>query len=385
MATRIATGLATSDDGVDAFAEAAGRAALGLGGAPVDLAMVFAGAANLDHTEEGLALVGERLGSKALVGCGAQGVVGGGRELEEGGVAVWAASLDRGHVETFHMHALRAGDRLAVAGVPDLDAADAVILLVDPYTFPVEPLLAQLGTDHPGLPVIGGFSSAGGGPGLAVLMHDGEVAHEGAVGVTLSGVDVRPCVSQGARPIGPEMVITAAEGNEIHELASKPALERIKEAIAELGPYEKLLAAQGLLVGIVIDENQPEYERGDFLIRGLVGVDDDAGSITVGERVRVGQTVRLQVRDGDSADEDLREALERKRDELPGPPAGSLIFTCNGRGSHMFGAPDHDAAALDQAFAGAPAAGFFCAGEIGPVGDRNFLHGFTATVAVFPV
>jgi small ligand-binding sensory domain FIST len=384
VATRIATGLATRDDGVDAFAEAAGRAALELGGAPVDLAMVFAGAANLDHAEEGLALVGERLRSKALVGCGAQGVVGSGRELEEGGVSVWAASLDEGTAETFHMQALRAGDQLAVAGVPDLDAADAVIMLVDPYTFPVEPLLAQLSTEHPGLPILGGFSSAGGGPGLAVLMHDGEVEHEGAVGVALAGVDVRPCVSQGARPIGPEMVITAAEANEIHELASKPALERIKEAIGELGPHEKMLAAQGLLVGIVIDENQPEYRRGDFLIRGLVGVDEEAGSITVGDRVRVGQTVRLQVRDGDSADEDLREALDRKRQELPGPPAGALLFTCNGRGSHMFGRPDHDAVALDEAFAGAPAAGFFCAGEIGPVGDRNFLHGFTATVAVFP-
>jgi small ligand-binding sensory domain FIST len=383
VATRIATGLATRDDGVDAFAEAAGRAALELGGAPVDLAMVFAGAANLDHVEEGLALVSERLGSKALVGCGAQGVVGSGRELEDGGVAVWAASLEEGRAETFHMQALRAGEQVAVAGVPDLDAADAVIMLVDPYTFPVEPLLAQIGTDHPGLPIIGGFASAGGGPGLAVLMHDGEVAHEGAVGVALAGVDVVPCVSQGARPIGPEMVITAADANEIHELASKPALERIKEAIGELGPYEKLLAARGLLVGIVIDENQPEYERGDFLIRGLVGVDEEAGSITVGERVRVGQTVRLQVRDGDSADEDLREALSRKRKELTGPPAGALLFTCNGRGSHMFGRPDHDAEALAEAFAGAPAAGFFCAGEIGPVGDRNFLHGFTATMAVF--
>jgi small ligand-binding sensory domain FIST len=384
VATRIVTGLAERDDGVDAFAEAAGRAALALGGAPVDLAMVFAGAANLDHADEGLALVEERLSAKALVGCGAQGVVGSGRELEAGGVAVWAASLDSGRAETFHMQALRSGDQLAVSGVPDLDAADAVIMLVDPYTFPVEPLLAQLGTDHPGLPVIGGFASAGGGPGLAVLMHDGEVERQGAVGVALAGVDVRPCVSQGARPIGPEMVITAAEGNEVQELASKPALERIKEAIADLSPYEKLLAAQGLLVGIVIDENQPEYGRGAFLVRGLVGVDEEGGTITVGEKVRVGQTVRLHVRDGDSADEDLRDALERQRRELPGPPAGALIFTCNGRGSHMFGAPDHDAAALDEAFAGAPAAGFFCAGEIGPVGDRNFLHGFTATVAVFP-
>jgi len=179
------------------------------------------------------------------------------------------------------------------------------------------------------------------------------------------------------------MVITAAEGNVVHELASRPALERLKEAIVELDMSERALAAQGLLLGIVINENQPEYERGDFLVRGLLSVDDSSGSITVGEQVRVGQTVRMHVRDGQSADEDLRETLDRELRDLSGPPAGALVFTCNGRGSHMFGGPDHDAAAVDAALHGAPAAGFFCAGEIGPVGDRNFLHGFTATVAVF--
>ena len=385
VSTRIATGLATDDSGVDAFAEAAARAALGMGGAPVDLAVVFAGAPNLTHAEEGLVAVRERLGDTALVGCGAQGVVGAGRELEEGGVVVWAASLPGAEVETFSMEAMSAAGSIAVSGMPDLDdATDAVILLVDPYTFPVEPLLAQIGADHAGLPVLGGLSSAGGGPGAAVLLHDQEVAARGAVGVALSRVDVRSCVSQGARPIGPEMVITAAEGNVVHELASKPALERLKEAIAGLDPHERLLAAHGLLLGIVIDENQPEYARGDFLIRGLIGVDEESGAITVGERVRVGQTVRMQVRDAQSADEDLRETLDRQLRDLPGPPAGALLFTCNGRGSHMFGAPDHDAAALEAAFGGAPAAGFFCAGEIGPVGNRNFVHGFTATLAVFP-
>jgi small ligand-binding sensory domain FIST len=179
------------------------------------------------------------------------------------------------------------------------------------------------------------------------------------------------------------MVITAGEGNVVEELASRPALERIKEAIGELDPDERALAAQGLLLGIVIDPNQPEYERGDFLIRGLLDVDDEDGTVTVGEQIRVGQTVRLQVRDGDSADEDLREVLDRQLRDLRHPPAGSLLFTCNGRGAGMFGVQDHDASAVDYAFAGAPAAGFFCAGEIGPVGARNFVHGFTATMAVF--
>ena len=381
---RIATGLASEDSGVDSFAEAAARAALGMGGAPVDLAVVFAGAPNLAHAEEGLAAVRDRLGDTALVGCGAQGVVGGGRELERGGVVVWAASLPGAEVETFHLEAVPAGASIAVSGMPSLhESTDAVILLVDPYTFPVEPLLARIGADHPGLPVLGGLSSAGGGPGAGVLLRGEQVAGRGAVGVALSGVDVRSCVSQGARPLGPEMVITAADGNVVHELASKPALERLKEAIGALDPYERLLAARGLLLGIVIDENQPEYERGDFLIRGLIGVDEESGAITVGERVRVGQTVRMHVRDAASADEDFKDTLDRLLRQLASPPAGALLFTCNGRGSHMFGQPDHDASALATAFGGAPAAGFFCAGEIGPVGERNFVHGFTATVAVF--
>jgi small ligand-binding sensory domain FIST len=377
-------GLASDDAGVDAFAEAAGRAAMALGGAPADLVFVFAGAPNLDWAAEGLAHVHERLGPRALVGCGAQGVVGAGRELEQGGVAIWAASMPEAELETFHLETLTAGDSLAVAGMPDLDGTDVAFMLVDPYSFPAEPLLDQIAEDQPGLPVLGGLASAGDGAGSTLLMCDGEVVSEGAVGVTLAGVDVRTCVSQGARPIGPEMAITAADANVIHELASKPALERLKSAIGELDPEERELAGSGLLIGIVIDENRPEYLRGDFLVRGLLGADEESGSIAVGERVRVGQTVRMQVRDGDSADEDLREVLGQLTGELAGPPAGALIFTCNGRGSHMFEVPDHDAAALDQALGGAPVAGFFCAGEIGPVGTRSFVHGFTATMAVFP-
>ena len=384
MPPRIGTGLASEDAGLDSFAEAAGRAALALGGAPADLVFVFAGAANLEHAEDGLELVHARLVPRALVGCGAQGVVGGGREVEQGGVAVWAASMPDAELETFHLETLETGDAVAVAGMPDLDGLEAAFMLVDPYSFPTEPLLDQIAEDHPGLPVLGGLASAGGGPGSAMLFRDNEVVSEGAVGVTVAGVDVLPVVSQGARPIGPEMAITSAEANVIHELASRPALERLKTAITELEPTERALAAAGLLIGIVIDENRPEYERGDFLVRGLLGADEESGSIAVGERVRVGQTVRLQVRDAGSADEDLRETLERVSGGLPEPPAGALLFTCNGRGSQMFTVPDHDAAAVEQALGGAPAAGFFCAGEIGPVGTRSFVHGFTATMAVFP-
>jgi small ligand-binding sensory domain FIST len=179
------------------------------------------------------------------------------------------------------------------------------------------------------------------------------------------------------------MTITAARANVIEELASKPAVERLREAIAALEPDEQRLAAEGLMVGLVIDENQPEYERGDFLVRPLIGADPETGTLAIGEPVRVGQAVRMHVRDAASADEDLRRAL-RAQAEAFGPEgaAGALLFTCNGRGSHMFEVPDHDATAIEDTL-GIPAGGFFCAGEIGPVGGRNFLHGFTATIAVF--
>ena len=377
------TGLVESETGVDAFARAAARAAEALDGAPCDLALVFAGRDNVVHAEQGLAAVHERLEPRALAGCGAQGVVATGREIEAGGVVVLAAALGRGRANTFHLEAIPVGDRqLAITGVPDFESAGAIIMFVDPYTFPTEPLLAEMAGSAPGVPVVGGLAAAD--APAAALFHDADVAHMGAVGLALEGVDVHCCVSQGASPIGPEMVVTAAEENVIHELASKPALDRVMDAIAnELTAAEQALATQGLLIGIVIDENRPDYERGDVLGRALVGVDEKARTITVGERVRVGQTVRLHVRDAASADEDLRVALGQAARDLHGPAAGALLFTCNGRGSHMFGVPGHDAGALEHEIGPAPAAGFFCAGEIGPVGNRSFVHGFSTSIALF--
>ena len=194
-----------------------------------------------------------------------------------------------------------------------------------------------------------------------------------------------PCVSQGAAPFGREVTITSAEGNVIHELAGRPALETVERIIAELAPRERAIIAGGLLVGIVIDSGQPEYEQGDFLVRGVLGADPEAGSLVVGATVREGQVVRLHARDARSADADLRRALRLRTEAMNGrPPAGALLFSCNGRGQAMFGMPNHDAALVDSELQGAPAAGFFAAGEIGPVGGRSFLHGFTATLAVFP-
>jgi small ligand-binding sensory domain FIST len=384
MAVSIAVGVSDELDPVGAFSEAADAAARDLGGS-CDLALIFAGAPHLGHAKSILAEVHRRLEPASLIGCGAGGVVGGGREIEQGpGAVVWALSAPGALVATHHFEAEPSENRMALSGLPEGEAlGEALIVLADPYTFSAEALLGHLNESCPGLPVLGGLASAAAG-GSAALFRNGDLLHSGAVACSLGGIPLIPCVSQGATPVGPEMTITAARGNLVTELASQPAIARLRDAIGDLDPAQQQLAAQGLMLGLVIDENQPEYERGDFLVRPIIGADPDAGSLAIGERVRVGQTVRMHVRDGAIADQDLRDALRAGSQAAgSGGAAGALLFTCNGRGSHMFEVPDHDANALEDAL-GAPAGGFFCAGEIGPVGGRNFLHGFTATIALFP-
>jgi small ligand-binding sensory domain FIST len=387
---RAAVGASESFDTVEAAAEAADRARAALE-PPCDLALVFASGHHLGMAKWLLSEIHERLEPRTLIGCGAGGTVAEGSELEETpGVVVWAASMPRAELETMHVTAERDAEGFRLLGLPESLAGDgeapadeSLIALCDPFSFPAEELLSSLERSRPHLPILGGLASASFAGG-AVLLRDGDVHTDGAVAVRLRGVQVLPCVSQGAGPVGPEMTITRAEGNVIGELAGKPAMERLGEVIAALPERERELASSGVLIGLVIDENRPEYERGDFLARPIIGADRESGAIAIGERVRVGQTVRLQVRDAASADEDLRQALRGQAQALGSDgAAGALLFTCNGRGSHMFDLPDHDASALEDTL-GAPTAGFFCAGEIGPVGGRNFLHGFTATMAVFP-
>jgi small ligand-binding sensory domain FIST len=384
VAVRVSVGVSEEPDPAEAYERAANEAARGLQ-AGCDLALVFASGAHLLHAASGVETVRESLAPRALIGCGAGGVVGAGREIEAGsGAVVWALEAPGSRVGAHHLEGEPAGGPAAITGLPDPPRlGEAVIVFADPYTFSAEALLARLNRERPGMPVLGGLASATTQSGS--LLCDGEVHDSGAVIASLTGVGLVPCVSQGATPVGPEMTITAAEGNLIAELASRPALERLRDAIGELDAHEQMLAAQGLMLGVVIDENQPSYERGDFLVRPILGVEPESNAIALGERARVGQTVRLHVRDAATADEDLRAALRAQAEALGiDGAAGALLFTCNGRGSHMFDVPDHDATALEDALA-APAGGFFCAGEIGPVGGHNFLHGFTATIAVFPV
>jgi small ligand-binding sensory domain FIST len=369
-----------------AASRAVAEARSALGDASPSLAVLFASAHFLGSAEPLVAAVAEQTGSLPLIGCVAEAVAGGPREVEsEPAVSLWLGA-DLGPVETFAMEFIRTGRGGAYGGYRfPREAAGVHLMICDPFTFPADSLLAHLNDQRPGAVVMGGMASAAPGSRQSQLFLGGRVLSRGAVGVHLRQAEVHPLVAQGCRPVGDAYIVTGAEGNVIRELGGRPPLTRLQEMAAALPGRDQELLAQGVLLGVVIDEYRAEPGQGDFLIRGLAGADPETGAIAVGDEIQVGQTVQFHVRDAASADADLRRALERASAALgERRPAGALLFTCNGRGSRMFSAPDHDARLIATMLGDIPLAGFFCAGELGPVGGQNFLHTFTASVALFP-
>jgi small ligand-binding sensory domain FIST len=274
---------------------------------------------------------------------------------------------------------------MPVSGLAGSGLAEAVetsgqtlLLVADPFSTPVDAVLDALPDAYPDLRVVGGMASAARGPGGNRLVLDGTVYTDGAVGALLAPTSaVTAIVSQGCRPIGQPMTVTKSEGRVVYELAGKPALERLASIINALDDDDRVLAQQGIHIGRVIDEHKVDFGRGDFLIRNVVGGDREVGAIAVGDEVEIGATVQFQVRDATSADIDLRELLAGRHAQ------SALVFTCNGRGIHLFGRPDHDAQLVNAHVTSGATAGMFCAGELGPIGERSFLHGFTASVLLF--
>jgi small ligand-binding sensory domain FIST len=256
------------------------------------------------------------------------------------------------------------------------------VVIADPYSFPADGFVEQA-NDALHLPLVGGLATGNRGAGSTRLLIDGRVVDRGAVGVVLGGpVGAQAMVSQGCRPVGPSMTVTAAEGNLLLELAGMPAITKLEQVISSLSSNDQALATAGLEVGIAMDEYVEEHQRGDFLVRSILGLDKARGAIAIADVVPVGRTVRFQVRDAASADDDLRAMLVELRSGF-NAFEGALLFSCNGRGSNLFTSADHDVLAMRQGLATSGIAGFFAGGEIGPVGNRNHLHGFSASVLVF--
>jgi small ligand-binding sensory domain FIST len=360
----VADGLATGTDLVAAAGSAVGQALERLGGCRPDLLCVFVRGGNPETIVEAGATAMKIADAGTAIGCSAGGVIGAGRGVEQvDAVAVWAAVLPGVEVRPIHLSAQRVGDG---------------VLLADPYGFPVVPFVAHCNDTRPGLPLVGGLASGPLGPGSTKLLLD-DVVRDGAVGVLLSGpIAAHIAVSQGCRPIGPPMTVTKAEGNMLVELAGMPAYRKLRQILAALPPGEQAMVLRGLHLGVAMNEYAETHERGDFLIRGILGADEQTGALVVGDTVDVGTTVRFQVLDGAAADEDLSEMLARLGET--GDSNGALLFSCNGRGRAMFPSADHDVIAVRQTLGLDAVAGFFAAGEIGPVAGRNHVHGFTASI-----
>jgi small ligand-binding sensory domain FIST len=385
LITRFGDGLAVGPDPATCAEVAVAQAIAPLAGQRPDLLFVFVCSGDPHAVQAACSQAMEVSGATNTVGCSAGGVIGAGRGVEaERAVSAFAACLPGVRCTPFHLEVVRTPDGAAVAGMPERHDDDTVAaLLTDPVTFPAAAFVQRSNDDLPGLPFIGGVAS---GPGHSVgtrLFMNGRSISSGAVGVVLGGsVAVHTVVSQGCRPFGPPMIVTKAESNVLLELAGMPALAKLEQIVAELAPEDRRALAQGLNIGVVMDEYALEHERGDFLIRGVVGADRERGAIAIGDFVEVGRTVRFQVRDAAAADEDLAELFARFRAES-GEASGALLFSCNGRGRAMFPSADHDVRAVRAGLGTTGVAGFFAAGEIGPVAGRNYLHGFTASILAF--
>ncbi|MEV0591657.1 FIST signal transduction protein [Nonomuraea cavernae] len=384
MTSRFADGLAVGADLAEVAERAVGQALSRLGD-QADLVCFFICGDDPDD----VARAGERAMRLApdahVIGCSATGVIGDGQGVELApSVSAWAATLGEARLTTFALETLTTEDKFVVVGLPERSPDDHVaILLTDPYSFPTDAFVERSVDVLGDLPLIGGMANGLQGRGSVRLFADGEVYTEGAIGVLLSGdVQVSTVVSQGCRPIGPTMVVTGAEENLLLELAGQPALARLEDIVSDLDEDDRELVASGLQIGLAMDEYADRHERGDFLIRGVIGIDPEREAVAIGDVVEIGRTVRFQVRDAATADEDLYDMLDAHREEL-GRVDGALLFSCNGRGSAMFGTADHDPVALRDTLGPIGMAGFFAAGEVGPVAGHNHVHGFTASVLVF--
>lgn len=374
-----------SDDAVERVIEAARE----MSGGEIDAVFAFFTSHHCAEAERIVEQLWLELDPQCAVGCSGEGVIGEDREIERApGLALLVGSLPGVRLHPFRIAGASAW-REVIEDADELrdrvgigEETRAVIGFGDPFSTPLDPFLAALDAAAPKVPLVGGMASAGRQPGSNRMVRNDEVFEEGLVGLTLSGpIEVETVVSQGCRPVGKPFVITRGRENVIEQLGGKPAMQALREVVSGLSEADQELLQNGLMIGRAISEYRESFGRGDFLVRNVIGVDEENGSVTAADYVRTGQTVQFHIRDAATAEEDLRLLLGGQKSAAPA--AGGLLFSCNGRGKRMFDAPNHDIASARSAMPRTPLAGFFAAGELGPIGGRNFIHGHTASFALF--
>ena len=377
-----------------AFDECALRLEGELGGLKPHMVAAFVSPHYAPQYETLTALVAERFDNVLLVGCSGGGVIGAATEVENRpGLALTAAHLPNVLMTPFHIQygALPDGDAPpdewgTLVGMPVGSEVDFLIL-ADPFSMQGEQLLMGLDYAFPRSAKIGGLASGAHQEGGNALFLGSETYTEGVVGVAFEGdVQIDTVVAQGCRPIGDPMHITSSRRNILLEVDERTPFEVLKEIFMTLDERDRELAQHSLFLGVVMDELNDDPQLGDFLIRNIVGVDAQRGALAVGEVLKEGQTVQFHLRDAETSSQDLSAMLGQYVAGLPEdgqPEAGALLFQCLGRGSYLYGRPDHDTNMFTELVGSVPLTGFFCNGEIGQVGDATFLHGYTSSFGIF--
>jgi len=357
-------------------------------GEEISLGFVFVTPSFFDNAAELLEILRVHARIPLLIGCSSSGLIANAQEFEkDSGVVLSLHYLPKASLKAvrFTQEQVEQGDREGFwreeTGVSE---SNGWIVFADPFQINAEQWLEQWNINWPFVPVLGGLASGGQQKRTQVYLN-GDVYEEGGVALSMGGdVALSSVISQGCTPIGETWTITRVEDNVIHEIGNRPAYEVLVETFESLSDAEKEKTKGNLFVGMVIDEYLDEFHRGDFLIRNLIGVDPDNGAIAVGALPRVGQTLQFQRRDAQAAAEDFDELLHRTRESLEGNTVyGGFLCCCNGRGGNLFEISDHDAGLVEYHLGDIGLSGFFCNGEIGPVGQNNYLHGYTASLALF--
>lgn len=385
-ALQFASAVSRKTDTEAATRDLADAVRLQIGSQPVDLAFVFFSSHHAAKATVIATMLRDALHAQICIGCSGEGVIAGSEEIETSvALTLWAARLPGVHLTPLRLSVSPVHDQILIPDWPDPNVEDATfLLLADPFSTPMQDVLALMADRYPNGKALGGMAGGGHDAGENRLLLNDQVFDAGLVGVQLTGpLAVRTVISQGCRPIGERYVVTKAEHNLIYELGGMPALQRLQEVFESLDSAHRRDAHRALHLGIVIDEHRSQFDRGDFLVRNLVGADQQAGAIAIGDIVQEGQTVQFHLRDAKSASDDLQFLLATDRTTHHNPPLGALLFACCGRGEGLFGRPHHDSGVIQERIGQIPVAGFFAQGEIGPVGGKNFLHGYTASVALF--
>jgi small ligand-binding sensory domain FIST len=383
---QFATALSRKTDTEAATRDLADAIRMQIGITPIDLAFVFFSTHHATKIAMISAMLRKELRAKVCLGCSGEGVIAGSEEIEtSAALTVWAACLPEVTVTPLQISVSQLQDQIRMPGWPEPGLEDSIfLLLADPFSTPMQEVLSLMTDRYPNGIVGGGLAGGGQDSGENRLLLNDQVFDEGVVGVQLTGpIAVRTVTSQGCRPIGERFVVTRAEQNLIYELGGVSALKRLQDVFESLGGAQRRDAHRALHLGIVIDEHGSHFERGDFLVRNLIGADQQTGAVAIGDVVQEGQTVQFHLRDAKSASDDLHILLAADRTTHRNPPLGALLFSCCGRGEGLFGRPHHDSGVVQERLGPIPTAGFFAQGEIGPVGGRNFLHGYTASVVIF--